>query len=89
MSVKKRNFATSGIVEAELSEETKALHKRTINENALLNLDWFHQLPEVAKLALVMRIKPFHYSAIVHEDLKEVYENEIKDYLKNWLILLG
>ena len=39
MPVKKRNFATSGIVEAKLSEETKALHNRTINENALLNLD--------------------------------------------------
>ncbi len=83
MSLKKRNFATSGIVEATLSEETKALHNRTINENALLNLDWFHKLPDAGKLALVMRIKPFHYSAIVHEDLVEVYQNEIKDYLKN------
>ena len=83
MSLKKRNFATSGIVEATLSEETKALHNRTINENALLNLEWFHKLPDAAKLALVMRIKPFHYSAIVHEDLIEVYENEIKNYLKN------
>tara|TARA_B100000424_G_C22753482_1_gene406977 strand:+ start:143 stop:394 length:252 start_codon:yes stop_codon:yes gene_type:complete len=82
MSLKKRNFATYGIVEATLSEETKALHNRTINENALLNLDWFHKLPDNGKLALVMRIKPFHYSAIVHEDLIEVYENEIKDYLK-------
>ena len=79
----KRNFATSGIVEAKLSEETKALHNRTINENALLNLDWFHKLSDSGKLALVMRIKPFHYSAIIHEDLVEVYENEIKDYLKN------
>ena len=83
MSLKKRNFATSGIVEAKLSEETKALHNRTINENALLNLDWFHKLPDDGKLALIMRIKPFHYSAIVHEDLVEVYENEIKNYLKN------
>ena len=83
MSLKKRNFATSGIVEATLSEETKALHNRTINENALLNLDRFHKLPDAGKLALVMRIKPFHYSAIVHEDLVEVYQNEIKDYLKN------
>ena len=83
MSLKKRNFATSGIVEATLSEETKALHNRTINENALLNLDWFHKLPDAGKLALVMRIKPFYYSAIVHEDLVEVYQNEIKDYLKN------
>ena len=83
MSLKKRNFATSGIVEATLSDETKALHNRTINENALLNLDWFHELPEAGKLALVMRIKPFHYSAIIHEDLVEVYQNEIKDYLKN------
>ena len=82
MSLKKRNFATSGIVEATLSEETKALHNRSINENALLNLDWFHKLPDDGKLALVMRIKPFHYSAIVHEDLVEVYENEIKNYLK-------
>ena len=82
MSLKKRNFATSGIVEAKLSEETKALHNRTINENALLNLDLFHKLPEAGKLALVMRIKPFHYSAITHEDLVEVYENEIKNYLK-------
>ena len=82
MSLKKRNFATSGIVEATLSEETKALHNRTINENALLNLDWFHKLPDDGKLALVMRIKPFHYSAIIHEDLIEVYENEIKNYLK-------
>ena len=82
MSLKKRNFATSGIVEATLSEETKALHNRTINENALLNLDWFHKLPDDGKLALVMRIKPFHYSAIVHEDLVEVYKNEIKNYLK-------
>ena len=81
--IKKRNFATSGIVEAKLSEETKALHNRTINENALLNLDWFHKLSDDGKLALVMRIKPFHYSAIVHEDLVEVFENEIKDYLKN------
>ena len=31
MSLKKRNFATSGIVEATLSDETKALHNRTIN----------------------------------------------------------
>lgn len=83
MSIEKRNFATSGIVEAKLSEETKALHNRTINENALLNLDWFHKLPDVGKLALVMRIKPFHYSAIIHEDLVEVYENEIKNYLNN------
>ena len=83
MSLKKRNFATSGIVEAKLSEETKALHNRTINENALLNLDWFHKLPDDGKLALIMRIKPFHYSAIIHEDLVEVYQNEIKDYLKN------
>jgi|TARA_R100000455_G_C6252592_1_gene109014 hypothetical protein len=80
---KKRNFATTGIVKAKLSEETKQLHNRTINENALLNLDWFHELPETGKLALVMRIKPFHYSAIIHEDLVEVYENEIKNYLKN------
>jgi len=80
---KKRNFATSGIVEAKLSEETKALHNRTINENALLNLDWFHKLSDAGKLALVMRIKPFHYSAIIHEDLIEVYENEIKNYLNN------
>tara|TARA_R100000406_G_scaffold18933_1_gene11616 strand:+ start:405 stop:656 length:252 start_codon:yes stop_codon:yes gene_type:complete len=83
MSLKKRNFATSGIVEATLSEETKALHNRTINENALLNLDWFHELPYVGQLALVMRIKPFHYSAIIHEELVEVYEKEIKKYLKN------
>ena len=83
MSLKKRNFATSGIVEAKLSEETKALHNRTINENALLNLDWFHKLPDDGKLALIMRIKPFHYSAIIHEDLIEVYENEIKNYLNN------
>ena len=81
--IKKRNFATSGIVEAKLSEETKALHNRTINENALLNLDWFHKLPDDGKLALVMRIKPFHYSAIIHEDLVEVFENEIKNYLNN------
>jgi len=80
---KKRNFATSGIVEAKLSEETKALHDRTINENALLNLDWFQKLPDDGKLALIMRIKPFHYSAIVHEDLVEVFENEIKNYLNN------
>ena len=83
MSLKKRNFATSGIVEAKLSEETKALHNRTINENALLNLDWFHALPDDGKLALIMRIKPFHYSAIIHEDLVEVFENEIKNYLNN------
>ena len=83
MSLKKRNFETSGIVEATLSKETQALHNRTINENALLNLDWFHKLSDSAKLAVVMRIKPFHYSAIIHEDLVEVYENEIKDYLKN------
>ena len=83
MSIEKRNFATSGIVEAKLSEETKAFHNRTINENALLNLDWFHKLPDAGKLALVMRIKPFHYSAIIHEDLVEVYENEIKNYLNN------
>ena len=83
MISKKRNFASSGIVEATLSKETKALHNRTINENALLNLDWFHELPEAGKLALVMRIKPFHYSAIIHEDLVEVYKNEIKHYLKN------
>ena len=83
MSLKKRNFATSGIVEAKLSEETKALHNRTINENALLNLDWFHKLPDDGKLALIMRIKPFHYSAIIHEDLVEVFENEIKNYLNN------
>ena len=83
MSLKKRNFATSGIVEATLSEETKALHNRTINENALLNLDWFHKLPDDGKLALIMRIKPFHYSAIIHEDLVEVFENEIKNYLNN------
>ena len=83
MSLKKRNFATSGIVEVKLSEETKALHNRTINENALLNLDWFHKLPDDGKLALVMRIKPFHYSAIIHEDLVEVFENEIKNYLNN------
>ena len=53
-----------------------------INTNNL-NLDWFHELPEAGKLALVMRIKPFHYSAIFHEDLVEVYKNEIKHYLKN------
>jgi len=83
MSLKKRNFATSGVGKATLSEETKALHNRTINENALLNLDWFHKLPDDGKLALVMRIKPFHYSAIVHEDLVKVFENEIKNYLNN------
>ena len=78
----KRNFATSGTVEAKLSPETQALHNRTINENALLNLEWFHELPDNAKLALVLRIKPFHYSAIVHEYLVKVYENEIKGYVK-------
>jgi len=83
MSLKKRSFATSGIVEAKLSDKTKAFHNRTISENALLNLDWFHKLSDNGKLALVMRIKPFHYSAIIHEDLVKVYENEIKDYLKN------
>ena len=83
MSLKKRNFATSGIVEAKLSEETKALHNRTINENALLNLDWVHKLPDDGKLALIMRSKPFHNSAIILEDLVEVFENEIKNYLNN------
>lgn len=78
----KRNFATSGTVEAKLSPETQALHDRTINANALLNMDWFHKLPEQGQMGLVMRIAPLHYSAIVHEDLVEVYENEVKRYVK-------
>lgn len=78
----KRKIATSGIVEAKLSPETQALHNRTINENALLNLDWFHKLPEQGQIGLVMRIAPLHYSAICHEDLIEVYENEVKRYVK-------
>ena len=76
------DFLTSGVVEATLSPETEALHKRTINENALMNAEWFHQLPEAGKLALVMRIKPLHYSAIVHEDLKDIYKTDIEDFLK-------
>tara|TARA_B100000524_G_scaffold279512_1_gene156062 strand:+ start:1079 stop:1315 length:237 start_codon:yes stop_codon:yes gene_type:complete len=76
------DFLTSGVVEATLSPETEALHNRTINENALINLEWFHKLPEAGQLALVMRIKPLHYSAIVHEDLKEIYETDIKEFLK-------
>ena len=78
----KQNFATSGTVEATLSPETEALHNRTINENALLNMDWFHKLPEQGQMGLVMRIAPLHYSAIVHEDLVEVYEKEVKRYVK-------
>ena len=78
----KQNFATSGTVEAKLSPETQALHNRTINENALLNMDWFHNLPEQGQIGLVMRIAPLHYSAIVHEDLVEVYEKEVKRYVK-------
>ncbi len=78
----KRNFATSGTVEAKLSPETQALHDRTINENALLNLEWFHKLPESGQMGLVMIINPLHYSAITHEDLVEVYENEVKRYVK-------
>ena len=72
-----KDFLTFGVVEATLSPETEALHKRTINENALINLEWFHKLPKAGQLALVMRIKPLHYSAIVHEDLKEIYEKDI------------
>ena len=78
----KRNFATSGTGKARLSPETEALHNRTINENALLNMDWFHKLPEQGQMGLVMRIAPLHYSAIVHEDLVKVYENEVKRFVK-------
>ncbi len=78
----KRNFATSGTVEAKLSPETKELHDRTINANALLNMEWFHKLPEQGQIGLVMRIAPLHYSAVVHEDLIEVYENEVRRYVK-------
>tara|TARA_Y100000114_G_scaffold149625_2_gene164023 strand:- start:468 stop:710 length:243 start_codon:yes stop_codon:yes gene_type:complete len=78
----KRNFATSGTGKARLSPETEALHNRTINENALLNMDWFHKLPEQGQMGLVIRIAPLHYSAIVHEDLVKVYENEVKRFVK-------
>ncbi len=78
----KSKIAKSGVVEATLSPETQALHNRTINENALLNMDWFHKLPEQGQIGLFMRIKPLHYSAIVHEDLVEVYEKEVKRYVK-------
>ena len=76
MTIKK-----TGTVNAKLSEATKKLHNRTINENAILNMEWFHELPKQAKLALVMRIKPFHYSCITHEDLVEVFKNDIEKYL--------
>lgn len=71
----------TGVVNAKLSEATKKLHNRTINENAILNMEWFHELPKQAKLALVMRIKPFHYSSITHEDLVKVFKTDIEKYL--------
>lgn len=76
MAIKK-----NGVAYAVLSEATKKLHNRTINENALLNMEWFHELPNNAQLALVMRIKPFHYSSITHEDLVKVFKNDIEKYL--------